>query len=192
MTARKRMIQRVIYEEKPTCGRCGAGIVGVIPRRKDGKPLCRECAFELEEMRLKTGGKAVQVEEAPAPVSQEELQKRTALIVILALTVVFLLFRIYTLAPMFQAPKPLRAGATQTDALTDECIKNMWRLSRDLQNKDLPNVLPLCPKSGRQYIVADLEDDTLISCPTPGEHGLEKLSVSLNSPIPHAVAGEGP
>lgn len=192
MAKKIRSIDRVIYEDKPVCGRCGAGIIGVIPKRRDGKPLCRECAFELEEMRLKSGGKLGEPDEPKAVYTREEITRRNVLIGVLAVTVVFLLFRVYTLAPLLEDPKPLRAGIAETDTQTDRCINNLWRLSRDLQNRKLPNILPLCPRSSKQYVVTELEDDTVIDCPTPGEHSLARLSVSLNSPIPNARAGEEP
>ena len=191
MAIKGRKLERVVYEEKPLCGRCGAGIIGVIPKWRDEKPLCRECAFELEQMALKPGGKKVEILEEKAPLTPEEKNRRIALISLLAVTILILLIRIYTIIPVLQPPKPLRQGVTATDSLTDKCIEQMWRLSKDLQENKLPNILPLCPKSSRQYIVTELTDDTIISCPDPVEHGLEKLTISLNSPIPYALAGDG-
>jgi hypothetical protein len=190
MARKGRQLERVVYEEKPLCGRCGAGIVGVIPKWKDEKPLCRECSFELEQIALKPGGKRIEVEAERAPLTPEERNKRIALISLLSIVILFLLFRIYSIAPMLQAPKPLRRGVAATDSLTDKCIEQMWALSRDLQGNKLPDILPSCPKSARQYVVTELADDTIISCPDPGEHGLSKLTVSLSSPIPYALAGD--
>lgn len=188
MARKGRQLERVVYEEKPLCGRCGAGIVGVIPKWKDEKPLCRECSFELEQIALKPGGKRIEVEAERAPLTPEERNKRIALISLLSVVIIFLLFRIYSIAPMLQAPKPLRQGVAATDSLTDKCIEQLWVLSKDLQEKKLPGTLPSCPKSSRPYIVTELADDTIISCPDPGEHALSKLTVSLSSPIPHALA----
>jgi hypothetical protein len=188
MARKGRQLERVVYEDKPLCGRCGAGIVGVIPKWKDEKPLCRECSFELEQIALKPAGKRIEVEAEKVPLTPEERNKRIALISLLSVVIIFLLFRIYSIAPMLQAPKPLRQGVAATDSLTDKCIEQMWVLSKDLQEKKLPDTLPSCPKSARQYVVTELADDTIISCPDPGEHALSKLTVSLSSPIPHALA----
>ena len=183
-------LERVVYEEKPLCGRCGAGIVGVIPKRRDGKPLCRECAFELENIAYQTmGGKIGSVKEKPAP-SPEELTRRKVLIGLLGAVILILSFRIYTIAPMLQPLKPIRLGVQATDSLTDKCIAQLWMLSRNLQDDNLPDVLPVCPSSSKQYIVTELGDDTVINCPTPREHGLMELSVSLSLPIPNALAGD--
>jgi hypothetical protein len=190
MARKDKKLQRVVYEEKPHCGRCGAGIVGVIPKWRDEKPLCRECAFELEQMSLKPAGKMIGVEEEKAPLTPEEKNRRIALISLLGVVILILFFRMYTIAPLLQPPKPLRQGVATTDSLTDKCIEQLWRISKDLQEGKKLNLLFLCPKSSKQYIITELTDDTVISCPTPSEHGLGKLTVSLSSPIPHALPGD--
>jgi len=188
MARKDKKLQRILYEEKPQCGRCGAGIVGVIPKWRDEKPLCRECSFELEQMQIKPAGKMIKVDEVKTPLTQEERNKRIALASLLGVTILILLIRVYNIAPLLQAPKPLRQGVTATDTLTDKCIAQMWMISKDLQEGRSLNLLLLCPRSYEQYIVTELTDDTIISCPTPDEHDLAKLAVSLRSPIPHAVA----
>jgi hypothetical protein len=190
MARRVEKLERVVYEEKPQCGRCGAGIVGVIPKWRNEKPLCRECAFELEQMNLRPAGKMIAVDTEKTPLTSEEKNKRIALISLLGVVILILLIRIYTIAPLLQAPKPIRQGVTATDSLTDECIEQLWRLSKNLQDGKKLNLLLLCPRSSRQYIITELTDDTIISCPTPEEHGLAKLTVSRRSPIPHALAGD--
>jgi hypothetical protein len=190
MARRVEKLERVVYEEKPQCGRCGAGIVGVIPKWRNEKPLCRECAFELEQMNLRPAGKMIAVDKEKTPLTSEEKNKRIALISLLGVVILILLIRIYTIAPLLQAPKPIRQGVTATDSLTDECIEQLWRLSKNLQDGKKLNLLLLCPRSSRQYIITELTDDTIISCPTPEEHGLAKLTVSRRSPIPHALAGD--
>lgn len=183
-------MKKIIYEEKPQCGRCGARIVGVIPKRKDGKPLCRECAFELEDIAYRTMRGKIGFVEEKAPPSPDELIRRKVILGFLGVIILVLLFRIYTIAPMMQSPKPIRLGVQATDSLTDKCIEQLWMLSRNLQDGNLPHILPVCPSSSRQYIVTRLQGDTVISCPTPEAHGLAKLSVSLSLPIPNAVAGD--
>ena len=189
MARKDKKLQRIVYEERPQCGRCGAGIVGVIPKWRNEKPLCRECAFELEQMNLRPAGKMIAVSTEKTPLTSEEKNKRIALISLLGVAILILLIRIYTIAPLLQAPKPIRQGVTATDSLTDECIEQLWRLSKNLQEGKKLNLLFLCPRSSRQYVVTELTDDTIISCPSPSEHGLAKLTVSRRSPIPHALAG---
>lgn len=195
MAKKGQKLERVVYEEKPMCGRCGAGIVGVIPKKLDGKPLCRECAFELEQMALKSGGKVTSVE-IKEPLTPEEKQRRITLGIVLGVLILFMGWRIYALAPMVAPEKVLRHGTLNTDAVTDRCIEQLWALSRLLQEGKLPDTLPSCPLSGRSYLLVttsgeeDFGDsgDTEIRCPNPEEHRLASLSVSLHQPVPRAVA----
>jgi hypothetical protein len=102
-----------------------------------------------------------------------------------------LAWRIAAFAPLLEPDKPLRHGTYETDELTDRCIEQLWKLSRQLQENSLPDGFPSCPKSGRPYVLTQEGENTVILCPTPGEHGLTRLSVSLNSPVPLALsAGE--
>ena len=76
------------------------------------------------------------------PLTPEEKTRRTVLAGFLVLILMVLLYRVYSLAPMLQDPKPLRRGVTATDALTDQCITRMWGLSRALQERKLPGTMP--------------------------------------------------
>lgn len=195
MAKRDQKLERVVYEEKPQCGRCGAEIVGVIPKKLDGKPLCRECAFELEQMVLKSGGKVTSVE-TKEPLTPEEKQRRITLGIALGVLVLFLGWRIYAIAPVVAPEKVLRHGTTKTDAVTDRCIQQLWELSRLLQDQKMPGTLPSCPLSGRPYLLVttsakdDFGDtgDTVIRCPNPEGHNLASLSVSLHHPVPSVMA----
>ncbi len=187
MALRNRKLQKVVYEEKPQCHRCGATIIGVVPRWYDEKPLCRECVFELEELARKPGARNIVVDEVKPPLTPEQKARRLAMAGGLVIVFAVLFFRAYTIAPLLAPDKPLRHGVAKTDALTDQCVAQLWRLSRTLQDGQIPGILPLCPKSSRQYVVDRTENDTVISCPTPESHGLASLSVSRSNPVPNAV-----
>jgi hypothetical protein len=182
--------ERVVYDEKPVCGRCGNTIVGVVPRVRevDGKPLCRDCIFELDQIVRKPTGRIVVEETRTAPTREETIQ-RTILWGALVAIILILVWRFMAIAPLIQPERPLRNGTYETDHLTDLCIEQLWKLSKKLQENSLPESFPLCPESGRSYLLLQEEDDIVIHCPTPGEHGLTHLSVSLRSPVPLAVSG---
>jgi len=181
--------ERIIYDEKPACGRCGNTIIGVVSRIRDGKPLCRDCIFELDQLMRKPGGRIV-VEEEKLPLTREEKIQRAVILGSLGLIVIFFLWRVFAIAPLLKPAQPLRTGTYETDAVTDRCIRQLWVLSKQLQENRLPESFPPCPMSGRSYTLVQEEDDIVIRCPTPEEHGLTSLSVSLNSPVPLAVSGE--
>jgi hypothetical protein len=192
MSSLGRKIERVVYEEKPHCVKCGAEIVGVIPRLWDSKPMCRECTFELEQQAAMPDVGRSRMEAGKEPLTPEEKKRRAIIFGILAVALLALGLRAVAIAPLLKPSQPLRHGTFDTDATADRCINELWKLSRQLQDRRLPSPLPLCPLTGKAYTVVEGEDDTRIECPNPGEHGLKQLIVSLKKPIPLVVAGEQP
>jgi hypothetical protein len=189
MARRGQKLERVVYEEKPHCMKCGAEIVGVIPRLWDAKPMCRECAFELEQLAAKPGVRGVAVEEEKEPLTPEEKQRRAILIGVFAVMFLVLGIRVWSIAPLLKPAQPLRHGTFETDAVTDRCILKLWKISRQLQDGKLPSPMPLCPLSRKPYDVIEGENDILVTCPNPEEHGLSRLSISWKRPIPLALPG---
>ncbi len=188
MTRRGQKLERVIYEEKPHCTKCGAEIVGVIPRLWDKKPMCRECTFEMEQLAAKPGVRATTVDDEKVPLTPEEKQRRAILIGVFAVVFLVLGIRAWSIAPLLKPARPLRHGTFETDTVTDRCIQELWKLSRQLQDGKLPSPMPLCPLSRKSYKVTEGDNDTLVACPNPGEHGLTRLSISRKRPIPIALA----
>lgn len=189
MSRRGQKIERVTYEEKPQCGRCGADIVGVIPRWRNEKPLCRECSFELEQLASKPGVKNVSMDDVKEPLTPEEKHRRAIIFGVIVVAFLALGLRIYSIAPLLEPPRPLRHGTFETDTNADRCITELWKLSRQLQDGKLPSPIPLCPLSRKTYLIIEGENDIQINCPNPGEHGLKRLSVSRKRPIPLALDG---
>lgn len=181
--------EMIIYDEKPACGRCGSTITGVVSSTWDGKPLCRECAFDLGE-KARRPRKRLVIREETFPSAQGEKARRRAALGFIGLVAVVFLWRIFAVAPLLKPAQPLRNGTYRTDRLADECISQLWELSKLLQEDRLPDTLPLCPQSGRPYVLTREGDDTVISCPNPAEHGLEALWVSRFLPPPTAIQGE--
>jgi hypothetical protein len=172
------------YEEKPVCSRCGTSITGTVLRTLEvSAPICRKCAFEIKGPYRRSRD----VTDEKPVLTPEEIRNRNILISCLALATAVLLWRAYVLAPLFKPEQPLRHGTYQTNPSGDKCIKNLWVLSARLQQAELPEALPGCPSSGMPYRVDKSENDTIISCPTPGEHLLDELSVSYDNPVPRAA-----
>jgi hypothetical protein len=192
MSHREKKIERVVYEEKPHCVKCGAEIVGVIPRLWDSKPMCRECTFELELQAAKPDAGRFKVEDEKEPLTPEEKQRRAIIFGILTVAFLALGLRGLAIAPLLKPAQPLRHGTFETDSTTDRCINELWKLSRLLQDRRLSSPMPLCPLSGKAYLLIEGENDTQISCPNPEEHGLTRLGVSRKRPIPLALAGNQP
>jgi len=49
--------------------------------------------------------------------------------------------------------KPLNKGVVKTDALTDQCLRNLWQISKELQEGKKPNGSRICPASKKPYEV---------------------------------------
>jgi hypothetical protein len=192
MSQRGKKIERVVYEEKPHCMKCGAEIVGVIPRLWDSKPMCRECTFELELQAAKPDVGRFKVKGEKEPLTPEEKQRRAIAIGIFVAMFLILSLRTWSIAPLLAPPRPLRHGTFGTDVKADRCINELWKLSRQLQDGRLPSPMPVCPLSRKTYQIIEGEEDILINCPNPEEHGLTRVSVSRKRPIPLAMAGNQP
>jgi len=80
--------------------------------------------------------------------------------------------------------KPIRYGTYSTDTQADQCIKNLWRISKLLQEGKLPGKDIACPVSQKPYTVVIMEDDSIVRCPNPELHGLKEIRISKKVPRP--------
>ncbi len=106
-------------------------------------------------------------------------------LVICAGTIVFQLPQV--MAALNQVEKPLRHGTFQTDALTDDCIRQLWRVSKLLQEGKLPPAELLCPASKKAFIVQKTSRDIIVRSPSPEIYGFKDLVVSRRKPVPKII-----
>ncbi|MCK5533915.1 hypothetical protein KAI68_02275 [bacterium] len=86
--------------------------------------------------------------------------------------------------------KVIRKGVIKTDKQTDNCIKNLWQISRMLQEGKLPPGNLVCPVSKKVYLVKEDGENIIVFCPTPSRHGqgkFKQIKVSRSSPIPEVI-----
>jgi len=110
--------------------------------------------------------------------------RSTGLPLLLALTAALFfglaLIRYPLAAAAFEKDLPLHQGGYAADAETDQCVANLWRAARLMQEgKLIPGSL-VCPASGKPYIVRGEE----VSCPNPQAHKLHGLKVNRRQPVP--------
>jgi hypothetical protein len=86
----------------------------------------------------------------------------------------------------FSPPKPFRAGAVDTDAAADRCLRSLWTASRLIQEGRWPSPGFACPSTGRPYLTEGTGPDLSVRCPSPEAHRLSSLSVSRRNPVPEA------
>jgi hypothetical protein len=145
-----------------------------------GAGYCSTCKIEQAEQYVP--------ERQERPPIKREKKSRTWLIVQLAIILAGLtIMALQTprfIAAFKKEGQPLRQGTYATDVQTDQCIKNLWHISRTLQDGKVPPPGMVCPVSTKPYEIIVTGDDVVVSCPNPELHGLKKIQVSKKHPVP--------
>jgi hypothetical protein len=83
--------------------------------------------------------------------------------------------------------KPLRKGPYNTDALTDQCIRNLWQVSRLIQEGTLSHDTIVCPASKKPFMVIQTKMDIIVRSPNPELYGFKDIRVSKKNPVPEII-----
>ena len=83
--------------------------------------------------------------------------------------------------------KPLRHGTLATDALTDQCIANLWKVSQRIQEGKPVGADLVCPTSKQPFVVRKIGDDVVIRSPRPELYGFKEIRVSKKKPMPELI-----
>jgi hypothetical protein len=146
---------------------------------EQGAEYCSSCMIERAEQ---------YVPEAPArPQIKRERKSRAWLVVqltIIVIGVAVMALQTPRLIAALKEDQPLRYGTYATDAHTSQCIKNLWHISRMLQDGKKPPPDMVCPVSNKPYEIRDTGADIVVSCPNPVLHGFQSIEVSKRRPIP--------
>lgn len=157
------------------CKGCGR----TLSADEQGAEYCSSCMIERAEE---------YVTEAPArPQIKRERKSRAWLVVqltIIVIGVAVMALQAPRLIAALKEGQPLRYGAYATDAQTGQCIKNLWHISRVLQDGKTPPTDMVCPVSKKPYKIRDTGEDVVVSCPNPELHGFQSIEVSKRRPIP--------
>ena len=165
------------------CENCGETFPKDEQDSDSKQPYCSRCMVEIAE----------QYVPETSDLSKLNWVRRSRIGVVLLWVTLFACISIIAIqVPKFisafiQEEKPIRYGTYSTDAQTDQCIKNLWRIARLLQEGKQPGTDLVCPETGRAYVVEIGEDDTMVSCPNPGAHGLSEIRVSRKRPVPEVI-----
>ena len=121
------------------------------------------------------------------PLIKREKKSRTRLIVqliIILIGIAVMAFQAPRLVVAFKEGQPLRQGTYATDDETDQCIKNLWHISRMLQDGKKPPSEIVCPVSNKPYEIKDTGENIVVRCPNPELHGLKQIQASKKHPVP--------
>ena len=172
--------------QKPLCDECA------IPER--GKSfICSRCAA------LKASQDVVQeidkrIEEKEGKKQEREIGKRrkskiwvVSQLVIIAACIAIIAIQVPRLMSTLEEEKPIRYGTYSTDAQTDQCIRNLWRISKLLQEGKLPGKDIVCPASKKPYVMTETGGDIVVRSPNPQLYGFKEIRVSKNKPVPELI-----
>ncbi len=157
------------------CKKCGKKLSA---DEKDAG-YCSRCMIEQAEE---------YVPEAPkrTPIKHRQ-RSRAWLVVQVALIlagVVIMALQTPRLISAVKGDRPLRQGSYATDAQADQCIKNLWHISKLLQDGKAPGKDIVCPISKKPYEIREIGKDVVVSCPNPELHGFKAMRVSKKRPVP--------
>jgi hypothetical protein len=91
------------------------------------------------------------------------------------------------IAALSEEEKPLRHGTFDTDEQTDQCIRNLWQISKILQEGNMPGDDIICPASQKPFVVVKTKEDVIVRSPNPELYGFKDIRVSKKSPVPEIV-----
>jgi len=147
-----------------------------------GAEYCSSCMIERAEE---------YVPEAPQkPQIKRERKSRVWLVVqvvIIVIGLAIMALQAPRLTAALKEGQPLRYGTYATDAQTDQCIENLWHISRMLQDGTAPPSDMVCPLSNKPYDIRESGEDIVVRCPNPELHGLKQIQVSKRHPVPEVT-----
>jgi hypothetical protein len=146
---------------------------------EQGAEYCNSCIIERAEEYVPEAQERPQI--------KREKKSRTWLVVqliIILIGVAVMALQTPRLIAALKEGQPLRQGTYATDEQTDQCVKNLWHISRMLQDGKTPPPDMVCPVSNKPYDIRDTGEDIVVRCPNPELHGLKHIQVSKKHPVP--------
>ncbi len=161
--------------------------------KKDSMEICKNCGKPVKKGELYCSQCMIEHVEEDIPEIEETLtlegpkKSRFMLIVkcaVLLISLIIVAIQMPRLLASFEKAQPLRQGTYSTDSETDQCIRNLWQISKRLQEGKPAGTDIVCPASKKPYIVKGIGKSLTVRCPNPELHDLSLIRVSKNNPIP--------
>jgi hypothetical protein len=181
-------------EGKAQCSICNRNICEEcsIPR-KNGSSICSRCLV-LEAAGDASRGIDDRLVKKEIRLDQKaalKLKRRKVILGVEYGLIIIALVIIAVQAPgllkVFEDEKPLRHGTYETDSRTDQCLRNLWEISKMLQQGELPGDDIVCPASGKPYEIIQRDSDIVVRSPNPELYGFRDVRVSKLKPVPELV-----
>lgn len=176
------------------CGRCHRLLCGECAVQEKGdKVRCSQCVA-VQSARDAVQGfddRVKDKERRERERQQKERRKETVWFVlqwaILLCGVLVISIQAPAIVSSMKDDRPVRNGTYETDPRTDQCIGNLWRGVRALQEGKMPGPELLCPETNKAYIIEKTQGDTFVRCPNPERHRLKEIRASKQRPVPEVV-----
>ncbi len=165
------------------CKNCGNQFVKIKEEDSDNeKLLCSHCLVKQAEQHIPEKVKISK----PKLMNTRKAWKAIRLIIIFA-SIFIISVRTPKLISVMKEQKPIRSGTYETNSKADQCIKNLWHISRLLQEGKQPEKDIVCPVSNKPYVLKRINEDIVAYCPNPDLHGFKEIRVSKTSPRPEVI-----
>lgn len=168
--------------QKAVCTRCGSQFNKDEESSDEEKLFCSRCVIELAEQYMSEDAKTQE---------SDQIKKNRVWPVLHPVILIACIFLIAIQAPklisVIKEQKPIRIGTYETDSKADRCIKNLWHISRMLQEGKLLEKDIVCPVSKKPYVLRKIEGDILVTCPNPELHGLKEIRATKIYPCPEVI-----
>ncbi len=177
------------------CSRCKKPLCDQCAIHEGGNAfICSRCAaLKASQEAIQDLDQRIKEKEVKRQAGEEKKKRKNRLwiaaqLIILLVCVFIIVVQVPKLISAFtEKEKPFRCGTYATDTGTDQCINNLWRISKLIQQGKIPDKKIICPVSKRPYMVTNIDGDVVARCPNPILHGFGEIRVSKKSPMPELI-----
>jgi len=181
-------------DAKTQCNNCREHLCDQCAIPKDNVFFCSRCiVLEAARDAADSIDQRLEEKQRKAEMLEERNRLRKTLrsalqwgLIIIALCVI--IYQLPGLISSFKKnDKPLRIGTYKTNAVTDECIRNLWKTAKLLQEEKLPGPDLVCPAGKKPFIISHENGDLVARSPDPGLYGFREIRVSKLRPVPEVI-----
>ena len=176
------------------CSKCGKILCAecAVPQG-DGKTLCSRCIALRSAEEAATGmDQRLEEKEARKRIVEKKKGRRQRLWFLaqwamIGVGLAIMGFQAPRVMSWLNGERPVRIGTYETDGPTDQCIANLWRVMKLIQEGQMPGQDLVCPESRRPYVVSRVGSDIMARCPNPEKHGFKEIRASKARPVPEVI-----
>jgi len=166
------------------CEQCAAG------QSQGQKVMCPKCAAlsALDDIQAETDVRVEAKEQKDVSAKRKKMRVRALEVAVIIVAVAVTIYQLpAVVGALTKEEKPIRQGTYETDGQTDDCIRQLWKISKLLQQGKIPGGDSRCPASDRAYRIEKTPNGLVAHCPNPDEHQFSDMRVDARNPVPKLV-----